>query len=923
MIDRFSDKEKMQEVLREAQTGLWVIEIDEGVAPRMYGDGVMQELLGLDGFITPEACYQYWYERIEADYYPIVQDAVDKLCSDVRAEVQYCWNHPRWGQIYVRCGGVRDYNYTGGICIRGYHQNITDTIRLKREYDAVIRTLSASYSGIFLWNLENGTFNVVKIPEALSPLLKQKGDFSMFLKSYIDVEVACEYQEPMRKLLQKEVIEEKLTRGERQIETLYRNQHGGWRRIRLVRSDQYSHSYPWVIAAIDEQDSEVEKKLDDASSQVAVSQIYRLVVSADLERDEYNCIHYSGSLLKLSRHGKFTEYFDEMRSWMPAEDRDIFARIYNLDNYGENGYLDGMLRVWDYDGALHYYNYYAARVRTDMGQRILLTVRNIDNKQEQQQREQVLSNLCQCYYSIYLFDLENNTEEAIWQEDYIYRRQEFPKGNLNRYYTKFVDQYVCEEDQEKMYRAGNPDFLQKTLSIDQPVYEVDFRRIYPEGLQWVRSRFSIADVRDGKVTKVIFANMNINEQKLEELQEEEKNRAALVAAYEAAKEANETKSNFLAQMSHDIRTPINAIVGMSFIAASHADDADRVKDCLEKIHASSNHLLSLINTILDMSKIEKGKLELQETPFHLGDLMEQIYSIIRVEAMAKHLNLQFKSVGVVHEALIGDENRIRQVLINLLSNAVKYTPEGGTVVATMQEVSERTEDTGCYVFTVEDNGIGMTEEFVKYIFAPFTRAEDVKHIQGTGLGMSIAQGIVDAMKGDIRVESEKGQGSRFTVTLYLKIAESDKVTSRLCRCQGDEAKETLKGLSSMKGIRVLLAEDNELNMEIAKTILEEAGLSVDGAENGKIALDTFALSSPGTYQAIFMDIQMPVMDGYEAARRIRGCGHPQAEGIPIIALTANAFAEDIAKALTAGMNDHVPKPIDYERLLAVLQKAMR
>lgn len=923
MIDRFSDKEKMQEVLREAQTGLWVIELDEGKAPRMYGDGVMKGLLGLEAPLTPEECYEHWYGRINDEDCPIVQAAVGKLIADSRAEVQYSWDHPQFGEIYVRCGGVRDYNYADGVCLRGYHQNITDTIKLKREYDAVIRTLSESYSAIFLWNLQSGSFNTVKMSEVFVPYVEKANDFSSFLQLYIEMEVAGEYEQPMLELLQKEVVEERLARGERQIEMLYRNQYGGWRRIRLVRSDQYSASYPWAIAAFDEQDSEVEKKLDDASSQVAVSQIYRLVVSTDLEREEYNCIHYAGSLLNLARHGRFADYYDELCSRMPLEDRDIFARIYNLDSYSETGYLDGMLRVWDSDETLHYYSYYAVRVRTDMGERILLTVRNIDNKQEQQQREQVLSNLCKCYYSIYLFDLENNTEEAIWQEDVISRRREFPKGNLKVYYTKFVKNYVYEEDQEKMLRAGSPEFLQKILSEEQPVYEVDFRRIYPDELQWVRSRFSMADMRDGKVTKVIFANMNINEQKLEELREEEKNRAALVAAYEAAKEANETKSNFLAQMSHDIRTPINAIVGMSFIAASHAEDSDKVKDCLEKIHASSNHLLSLINTILDMSKIEKGKLELQEEPFHLGDLMEQIHSIIRMGAMAKHLDLQFKTVGVNHEVLIGDVNRIRQVFLNLLGNAVKYTPEGGKIVATMQEVSERTIDTGCFVFTVEDNGIGMSEEFKKYIFAPFTRAEDVKHIQGTGLGMSIAQGIVDAMKGDIRVESKKNQGSRFTVTLYLKISEPDKVTSRSNRSSGAEAKEVLQGFASMNGVHVLLAEDNELNMEIAKTILEEAGLSVDGVENGKEALDTFAASAPGTYQAIFMDIQMPVMDGYEASRNIRVCSHPQAETIPIIALTANAFAEDIAKALTAGMNDHVPKPIDYERLLAVLEKAIR
>lgn len=921
MMDRFNDKERMQEVLREAQTGLWVIEIDEDSQPRMYGDTTMQELLGQEESLTPEELYQLWYDRIDDRYYPIVLDAVDKLASDMRAEVQYSWNHPRWGQIFVRCGGVRDYNYTQGICLRGYHQNITDTVMLKQEYDMVINTLSESYNGIFLWNLQDGTFKIIKMPEFLQPVVAAQTDFGIFLQKYIDSEVASEFQQPMREKLNTRAVGERIASGERQLEFLYRNRYKGWKRVRLVRSEQFSETYPWMIAAFDDQDSEVEKKLDEASAQVAVSQIYRLVVSVDLERDEYNCIHYSGDLLELSRHGKFDDYRRQMQFWMPSEDRSVFEQIYNLDHYGKNGYQDGTLRFWDRDGVLHYYDYYAAPVRADIGQRILLTVRNIDNKQQQQQRELVLSNLCQCYYSIYLFDLEHNIEEAIWQEDFISRHHEFPKGDLNLYYHKFVANYVFEEDQEKMERAGNPEFLQRTLSAGQPVYEVDFRRKYPEGLQWVRSRFSIADMRDGQVTKVIFANMNIHEQKREELREEEQNRAALVAAYEAAKEASEIKSNFLAQMSHDIRTPMNAIAGMTSIAAAHVEDPAKVRDCLEKIRVSSSHLLSLINEILDMSKIEKGKLELLEEPFHLGELMEQISSIMRMAALEKNLDIQFRRIGIVHETVLGDVNRIRQVLLNLIGNAIKYTPVDGKVIVTTQEVAERSEHTGCFVFTVEDNGVGMSESFMKYIFAPFTRAEDVSHIQGTGLGMSIAEGIVKAMQGDIRVESEKGKGSRFTVTLYLKIAGTDGVLMAREANPGSGAQE-LPGEKRWAGIRVLLAEDNALNMEIAETILQDAGLAVDGVENGQKALETFMASVPGTYQAVFMDIQMPVMDGYEATRSIRGCGHPQAADIPIIALTANAFAEDIAKALTAGMNDHVPKPIDYDRLLTVLQKTL-
>lgn len=916
MLESFNDKEKIQEILFEAQTGLWVIELPDGAAPRLYGDGAMIKLLGLKEELSPEECYEFWYSRIDPEYHSMVQKGVEKIIMDKRAEVQYPWMHPEWGKIYIRCGGIRDGNYRNGICLRGYHQNISNTIMLKQDYDSVIRTLSESYRSIFLWNLETGEYKVIKVPESLKPFL-QEDTFEGFLRQYTERNVAPEYRQSFFAMSRTEEIRDRFLKGEHQIECLYRNKNGGWRRIRLVPTDHYCQGHLWIIAAMDNQDSEAERKLDDASSQLAVAQIYRLVVSADLERQEYNCIHYTGDLLKLSRHGRLEEYSSQMLSMMPSEDRRLFQAIYNPDSYIQNEYLDGTLRLRDQGGTLHYYVYYAACVREDLGQRILLTVRNIDDKYENRMRESILSNLCQCYYSIYLFDLENNTEEAIWQEDFIQQRKEFPKGSLSHYYTKFVNSYVCEEDREKMLRAGDPEFLRSALSEERPVYDVDFRRIYPEGLQWVRSRFSIAELRDGEVVKVIFANMNINSQKLKELEEEAHNRQALQAAYEAAKAANETKSNFLAQMSHDIRTPMNAILGMSAIAASHVEDPVKVKDCLDKIHISSSHLLSLINSILDMSKIEKGKLELHDEPFHLGELMEQISSIIRSGASEKNLNIEFKTVGIVHEVLRGDVKRIRQVLLNLIGNAVKYTPEPGCIRVTTQEVSKRADDVGCFIFIVEDNGIGMSGEFMKYMFAPFTRDEGVSHIQGTGLGMSIAQGIVEAMKGDIRVESKLGEGSRFTVTLYLRIADpSEAVKPELCHMTGDDTFNQIP----IEGKRILLAEDNELNMEIAKTMLQEAGLKVDEAENGKIALEKFAGSEPGTYDAVFMDIQMPVMDGYEAARSIRSCAHPQSGTVPIIALTANAFAEDIAKALAAGMNDHVQKPIDYGRLLSVFRQ---
>lgn len=920
MLNHFMDKSN-SDILHRTRTGLWTIEIYEGRLPRMYADSTMLELLGLEEAPAPEECYREWYGRIQEEYYPAVQEVVNKSISGQRAEVQYMWNHPVWGLISVRCCGVRDMECRDGIRLQGYHQNITDTVMYQQEYDAVVQTLSGSYEGILLCNLKDGSFKPVKVSDAFKGSLSGHGDFRDFLRDYADHGVMPEYREKVGQLTEIGLIRQRFKAGDKRVERLYRINSGSWQRVMVIPSAGYSDVQPLVILAFDAQDGAVEKRLDEVTARAAISAIYTLVLSMDPVKGEYSCHHYSGNQVHMAARGNYRELYEQVSSRFPMEDRKRVEELCSLDSFGDEESLEGILRFRDEQQVLHYYRYYATPIHMELGERILVTMRNIDARQEVEIRESVLTNLCQCYYSIYLFDLENNTEEAIWQEDMIRRRREFPKGRLDIYYEKFIQGYVYEEDQEKMRRAGSPEFLRATLTAEQPVYDVDFRRVYPHGTGWVRSRFSIAEMTDGVVAKVVFANMDIDEQKQKELEEETENRKNLFAAYESATMANEAKSNFLAQMSHDIRTPMNAVIGMTALAAAHVDEPERIKDCLEKISISSSHLLSLINEVLDMSKIEKGRLELLEEPFSLGTMMDNISSIIRPSALEKNHEIIFQTRDVTHEMLVGDANRVKQVLLNIISNAVKYTPDHGRVCVTVQEVPVRgAGEQACFLFMVEDNGIGMSREYIEHVFEPFSRSEDVKvrSKQGTGLGMAIAQGIVSTMQGDIQVKSQKGEGSCFTVTLNFKIQKE----------QDRDRKEDLPvpvrtgepDYQALEGKRILLVEDNSLNMEIARTILREHGLVVDEAENGQAACERFISSAPGVYEAVLMDLQMPVMDGYTAARTIRGSSHPQAETIPIIALTANAFAEDVAKALTCGMNSHVTKPIDFRLLFNTLEQ---
>ncbi len=941
MHDHFKDGNVMQDVLRQAQTGLWVIEMEEGKAPRMYADSAMRELLGVDTIMDPEECYRLWYDRIVDEYYPVVLTGVRKISNDERAEVQYAWEHPKWGRIYVRCGGVRDWDFKDGICLRGYHQNITNTVILRQEYDAIIQTLSQGYYSILLGNLQDHSFRTIKVSEKYKSLVSGFTHYEDFMRFYVNNEVAIPYRERVLQMTKTEVLQTHMSEGDRQIEVFYRNIYNRWQRMRIVPANGYSDDYPWVIIAFDEQEGEMERRLNDASAKAAVAQMYTLVLSVDLARTEYNLIHYSGNLLHLSERGSYAAFYQQTIQRMPSEDRAEMDVIFDRNTYIDQNYREGTLRLYDNERRLHYYTYYSTQIRHGIAECILMTVRNVDDKHEAQLRDNALSNLCQCYYSIYLFDLEKGVEEAIWQEAEV--RSKYPCGSLKVYYEKFIQEYVYEEDQEKMLRAGTPEFLQQTLSLENPVYDIDFRRVYPDGLKWIRSRFSIAEIRDNTVTKVVFANMNINDQKIEELKQEAQNRQALLAAYEAAKNADEAKSSFLAQMSHDIRTPMNAIMGMLSIAYNCVDDPKKVCDCLGKMEVSSRHLLSLINKILDMSKIEKGKIDLSEAPFEMHELLTGLIEMVRPQAAAKKQQLTFDIGELNHSRLLGDAARIRQVLLNLLSNAVKYTPENGHIYLRAQEVSGHMDGYCSFAFSVEDDGIGMSKEFIEQVFVPFSRAEDpvVQNVQGTGLGMSIAQGIVAAMRGNIQVESELGKGSRFVVTLNLKALDEDLVNLDYGAVEGtgyteSDAAENIRFVEDLRTVAelhkedqcqakgtLLLVEDNELNMEIACTLLRQSGYVVHTAANGLDALNMFRESQPGIYDAILMDLQMPVMDGCHAAREIRSCGHAQSEQIPIIALTANAFAEDITKALAAGMNDHISKPIDFPRLIAVLDKYIK
>ena len=455
---------------------------------------------------------------------------------------------------------------------------------------------------------------------------------------------------------------------------------------------------------------------------------------------------------------------------------------------------------------------------------------------------------------------------------------------------------------------------QKTI-VFETILMAGFILLLFAGLFYSISRRSLAEQK----AEYEKRNNEIQTQAMKEMEESNKKlkkaKDITTEALQTAENANKAKTDFLSNMSHDIRTPMNAIIGMTSLIRHDAGNKAKVIEYADKIDISSQHLLGIINDVLDMSKIEAGKTVFKYTDFSILDFITELNAIFHSQIDEKNQTLTIIKENIRHEWVNGDQVHLMQIFSNLVSNAVKYTQEGGKIQFLVEECETKSSVYAKYRFLVSDNGMGMSADFKDTIFDAFTRAESsmTNKIQGTGLGMAITKNLVEAMGGTIDVESELGQGSCFEVLIDLRIAEDRFVSS------AEQAEKDEPAGNVLKGMRFLCAEDNELNAEILMELLKIEGAECTICENGKRVLEAFEQSAPGDYDMILMDVQMPVMNGYEATKAIRRSSHELAKTIPIIAMTANAFSEDIQHSLAAGMNAHVSKPVEMK----VLEKTIR
>lgn len=812
------------------------------------------------------------------------------------------------------------------------NQNNLEELRINR---LAINSLSNSYTGIHYVDLRANTYYAVRIPNHLRSMVPKRGEYTEVIEHYISSQIAFEDRGKIRRIVDPEYLFKQLSPQRTHIEAEYRcvrteRNRPVWNRVEINLVSCKNNIPEFVtINFLDitgEKRRQLNREYDNALLGYAISDSYDAIYEIGLDHDTLYRVMFDGKQISRKKFSKsYTEtVMESMKEKIHPNSQEAYLNMMELD-----------------------------RLRQNAG--------------------------------------ENEAED-------------------------YCELQVKAED---------------------------------EGYQWISFTLR-STVRDNSRRVLMFTkNVDVRKRKeLEILEQEQKSRAVIMEAYEAANRANEAKSQFLSRMSHDIRTPLNAIIGMTAIAGTHLDDAERVRDCLGKISSSGKLLLNLINEVLDMSKVENGNISLNEEEFNLSEIVQNILEMVKQNVASKSQEMKVNIISLQHEEVIGDTLRLQQVFMNLISNAVKYTPDGGTVTLHICEKPSNVNRMGCYEFVFEDTGIGMSPEFIPKMFDPFERAEDsrISKIQGTGLGMAITQSIVRMMNGTIQVESEINKGTRITVTIFLKLPEgkldSIQELEDLSILVVDDDKDTcehtcimlqnigmrgesvysgaeavrrvekahlqendyfavildwkmpeMDGIETTRAIRslvgpdvpviilsaydwsdieaeareagvdgfiakplfrsrlvytlkrflpgaeedakpentsfgeeyfgekqILLVEDNELNREIAMEIIGSTGVAIETAEDGKEAVDMVQSRPEGYYDLVFMDIQMPVMDGYEATRAIRSLEKNRNRRVPIIAMTANAFIEDIQKSKDSGMDGHLAKPLDIKQLMETLKQ---
>ena len=918
-------------MLQQFNVGRWCIEIHEQQKPCLYADDIFLHMMGMPKDLAPEEAFSFWEQQIPDYEKKRTSDYLSRILSGISCKVEYLWRHPVKGLLCIRCSGMQDTSCTECTRIYGLHQDITEIVQVEHCEKSGIKEVLYEDNRQPGANRQSGGLAVVNFTAQGSWVPEFISDGFASLCGMTP--------EEMRELYKHDAMagvhpEDRLRLAKELQEYIQAHNECGEFIYRLVRADG---SYFWVrnyVSSVKRDDGLYSNfcSIRDITAEVqekrALRQQFRRMFNS-----YYSCVGKNELLVARCNATKnllldadndrhrdlkaivgdvYDDFIDFISQFIVDEgERKEFVQAANaasLQQAFERGERE-LKHVYFVSSPLEQcgrYGQFKISLLQDPDSKDVMGVLFLTDVTEKTIKKKIIDKMLalgtdrvidlDLIHDRYkLLYADNNHQKLIGRE-----------FSLSKHINKAAQEHVLPADREIWQKLLDKAYILEQLQR-KGRYSFSYRvrkRADSDAIKVKKLTLAPVDLRLGRICVV---RMDVTDSVAEEV----RSKQAIEQALAAAEQANRAKSEFLSNMSHDIRTPMNAVLGMTEIALDNMDSRAEVEGCLKKISISGKHLLDLINNVLDMSRIEAGRMSVNRELVSLSQLAEDIVATMQMQAEAKKQSLTVHTEQLACAAVYSDSLRLRQVLLNILGNAVKYTPEGGAVDFTIKE-SPSAKGPG-YVhlaFVVQDNGIGMTDEYVRHIFECFSREDRlrVQKTEGSGLGMAITKYIVDAMGGEISIQSEPNVGTEFTVLLDVERAEQEQAESQ----EADAAQP-------QRGLRVLLAEDNALNREIAVALLSKQGVTVETAENGQLCVEKFSAAPHGYYDAVLMDVRMPVMNGYEATKAIRALARADA-ALPIIAMTADAFAEDVERCLAAGMNAHLSKPMDIHKLMALLER---
>lgn len=918
-------------MLQQFKIGRWCIEIHEQQKPCLYADDIFWDMMGMPKDLAPEEAFAFWEQQIPDYEKKRTSDYLDRMLSGISCKIEYLWRHAKKGLLCIRCSGMQDKSCTDCTRLYGIHQDITEIVQVEHYEKSGIKEVLYEDNRQQGANSQSGGLAVLNytaqgewIPEFIS-----EG-----FASLCGMEPA-----QMRKLYEHDALagvhpEDRLRLAKELQEYAQTQNECGEFIYRLVRADG---SYFWVrnyFSSVKRDDGLYSNycSVRDITAEVqekrALRQQFRRMFNSfynvlgkdellicrcnatkNLLLDADNDRHRDLSVIVGHVYDDFIDFIsqfivdeDERREFVQAAGA---ASLQQAFERGERE-LSAVYFVSTPIEQCGRYGLFKISLLQDPDSKDVMGVLFLTDVTEKTIKKKIIDKLLALGTDrVVDLDLIHDRYKLLYAENNhkALIGREFP---FRKHINKVAQEHVLPADREIWRKLLDKDYILEQLQ-KRGRYSFNYRVRRNADSDIVKvKKLTLAPV-DMRLGRICVVRMDVTDSVADEV----RSKQAIEQALAAAEQANRAKSDFLSNMSHDIRTPMNAVLGMTELALDNIDNRAEVEGCLKKISISGKHLLDLINNVLDMSRIEAGRMSVNRELVSLSRLAEDIVATMQMQAEAKKQSLTVHMEQLACVAVYSDSLRLRQVLLNILGNAVKYTPKGGAIDFTIKESPSAKGDGYVHLaFVVQDNGIGMTDEYVRHIFESFSREDSlrVQKTEGSGLGMAITKYIVDAMGGKIGIKSEANVGTEFTVLLDVERAKQEQTEAQ----EADAAQP-------QHALRVLLAEDNALNREIAVALLSKQDVTVETAENGQLCVEKFSAAPNGYYDAVLMDVRMPVMNGYEATQAIRALARADA-ALPIIAMTADAFAEDVERCLAAGMNAHLSKPMDINKLMALLER---